>query len=279
MAQRNFTDSEEAEIAKLYTVGGFGVKQIKRAYGYKYHISFSHALKRQGVKIRSNHENNRLYDLNPHVFDVIDNEHAAYWLGFIYADGCVHNRTLLVSLNRKDIKQLEMLKEFLETEQPIKISLVSATGTTKKYKHCNLSVTHIHLAKRLKQLGINTNRPNVNKCLSQIPEYLHRHWLRGIFDGDGSWHSKPGMNICGKRDEMEACRKILVKAGASPIPQVYKHQIADVWYINYGGRRQCQMLARWMYQNATVWMERKRKIPFNWPKPQKRTRNKLGQWE
>lgn len=30
---RNFTDAEEAEIAKLYQVGGFSAKRIARAYG------------------------------------------------------------------------------------------------------------------------------------------------------------------------------------------------------------------------------------------------------
>ena len=186
MAQRNFTDSEEIEIAKLYTIGGFGVKQIKRAYGYKYHISFSSALKRQGITIRSNHENNRLYDLNPHVFDVIDNELAAYWLGFIYADGCISNRSLIVSLAQKDIDQLEKLKSFLETEQPIRKMTVGATGTNKKYQHCNLTVTHMHLAKRLNDLGVITNRGKFNKCISQIEPDMIQHWIRGLVDGERS---------------------------------------------------------------------------------------------
>jgi len=271
MPARNFTNSEEAEIVKLYTVGKFGIKQIKRAYGYKYHISFSAALKRQGVTIRSNHEANRIYKINPYVFDKIDNEQAAYFLGFIYADGCVHKRSLSVAIKREDVKIIQRLKSFLQSEHPIKNTSCGATKTDKRYNQVTFIVTHKHLAKRLKQLGINKDRPNINDCLSQVPSRLLNHWLRGLFDGDGSWHKAIGMNICGQKDAMESCRKILIKyANTSPVPQVYKHQIANIWYINYGGRVQCLRIADWIYKDATIYLKRKYTIPYNWRNPNKK---------
>ena len=275
---RNFTDSEEAEIGKLYQAG-FSTKQIMRAYGYDHHISIVAAIKRQGIEIRSNHDANRIYNLNPHVFDVIDTEEKAYHLGYIYADGCVHGRSLTMGLNAKDKIHLQRLKSFLETDAPINETEVTASKSDKKYKQVRLVVTHKHLAKRLKQLGVKRSRPDIQRCISQIPEHLLNHWLRGLFDADGSFHGKPGMGICGRKDAMKVCRQILIDyAGASPIPQVYKHTTADVWYITYGGRKQCVKLANWIYKNATIYLERKKRIPYNWPKPKTRIRNKKGQY-
>lgn len=281
MAQRNFTDSEEVEIGKLYTVGMFGVKQIQRAYGYKYHTTFGNVLRRQGVTIRSNHDNNRLYDLNPHVFDVIDNEHSAYWLGFIYADGCVYNRSLKVALAQKDIDQLEKLKMFLESNHPIEKTLVSASGTNKKYQHCNLTVTHMHLAKQLKSLGIIANRGKFDKCINQIKPDMIQHWIRGLVDGDGSFHSyKPGFSIVGRKPMLEFIRQIFAdKINRNPNIKIHKHPTAKIHSLIYMGRQQCQIIAEYLYKDATIWMARKKDTVDNYPLPQKRTRNKLGQWE
>lgn len=269
MATRNFTDSEEIEIAKLYTVGKFGVKQIKRAYGFKHHISFSAALKRHGIKIRSNHEANRIYKVNPHVFDVIDNEQAAYWLGFIYADGCVHNRSLSIAIKRKDIEIIQGLKLFLESEHPINLTMCGASNTNKRYKQAQFFVTHQHLAKRLHQLGIVAGRGQSNKTVSQIPNSLIHHWIRGLMDGDGSWHERPGISLCGEKSLLEHVRRTLSEnVDTNQNMKIHKHKTAKIHQLRYGGRLQCLRIADWLYKDATIWLERKREVWENWPKPQ-----------
>jgi transposase len=281
MGQRNFTDEEEAEIAKLYTVGGFSIKAIMRAYGYKHHISFSHALKRQGVKQRSKAERNRLYKLNPHVFDTIDNEHKAYWLGFIYADGCVHRRSLQVYLKASDKIQIKKLKEFLESESPIKYTSATAGKTNKRYKQVGLTVTDQHLVNRLRSLGITPERKTFSYCIGQIEPELHQHWIRGYFDGDGSFHSyKPGMGFCGQISLLAFIRSTFAREiGTNLHLQIYKHPKAKIHYLTYMGRPQCKKIAKWLYKDATIWMQRKRDVVENYPEPQVRTRDKLGRWQ
>ena len=34
----------------------------------------------------------RKYNVNDNYFNKIDNEEKAYWLGFLLADGCIHER-------------------------------------------------------------------------------------------------------------------------------------------------------------------------------------------
>jgi len=53
MPVRRFTDAEEREIAKLYTVGQFSVPDIMRAYGLSDSKAIYSALDRQGVERRT----------------------------------------------------------------------------------------------------------------------------------------------------------------------------------------------------------------------------------
>lgn len=281
MSTRNFTDSEEVEIAKLYTIGGFGIKEIKRAYGYKHHISFSNALKRQGVTIRSNHENNRLYSVNHNFFDVIDTEEKAYFLGWIYADGCVYNRTLSIGIKREDRNMLEKFKQAIDSEHPITDSLVGDGTSNNKHKQSGIFITHKDLAKRLKDLGIIPRRGKPEKSTSQIPDHLLHHWIRGLVDGDGSFHSyKPGFSLVGSKPLLDFIRKTFAnEIGLNPDIKIYKHPTAKIHSLIYMGRPQCLKIAEWLYRDATIWMPRKRDIVENYPAPTKRERNPKGQYK
>ena len=99
-------------------------------------------LKSRNVQIR-NLQNETKF--NQHVFDSIDTEEKAYWLGFIFADGYVSTRdnTFEVSLKLSDFEHLEKLKKFLEW-----------SGTVKKDSfRCRLSVVNKHLKQTLVNYG------------------------------------------------------------------------------------------------------------------------------
>lgn len=274
---RNFTDSEEAEIGKLYQAG-FSAKQITRAYGLNHHISIVAAIRRQGIEIRSNHDANRLYLVNHNFFDVIDTEEKAYILGFVYADGAVHKRSLIVTLSSKDKKQLEKIKACLQSEHPINDHIRKAWKGGKRYKASTLNITHGHLAKRLKSLGIIKKRPNLENCISQIPNHLIHHWIRGLIDGDGSFHTKPGFGIVGGKPLLEFIRKTFTsEIELNPNIKIHKHPTAKVYSLVYGGRIQAQKIANYLYKDATIWLERKREVVENYPEPMPRTKNKSGQ--
>ena len=44
----------------------------------------------------------RKYFFNEDFFEIIDNENKAYWLGFIYADGYVSAKSLVIELHKDD---------------------------------------------------------------------------------------------------------------------------------------------------------------------------------
>ena len=57
-------------------------------------------------------------------FQTIDTENKAYWLGFIYADGCVSKdlHYLTIDLSIADIDHIEKFKNEIDAHQKISIS-------------------------------------------------------------------------------------------------------------------------------------------------------------
>lgn len=276
---RNLTDAEEAEVTKIYKAG-FSAKAIARAYHLPSKQSIIGALKRQGVTQRSPAERNRLYKLDPHKFDVINHEHKAYWLGFLYADGNVNReKTLNLGLKIVDIEHLEKFRDFLESESPVRTFQQKCAG--KYYPQARVSFTDRHLAARLMSLGIVKGRPDFHPAIVSMPDALHSHFLRGFWDGDGGASKNPnsGINFCGREDFLVWIRAYMSEhAGTNPNLKVSKHKTANLYYLAYSGRIQALNAFNVLFQNATVWLERKRKRIESWPPAKPRGRNKKGQF-
>jgi intein-encoded DNA endonuclease-like protein len=262
MPARNFTDTEEAEIAKIY-LSGKSTRDIAKAYGLNHHISICSALERQGITQRAAPERNRLYKFNINAFDKIDNEQSAYWWGFIYADGNISRRSLTVGLKSTDASQLVALSSFLQSESPIKFR--DNYIKEQVYYRVQLLVTDRYFSDRLRQLGIIPHRPIFKDVLLQLPEYLISHWIRGYFDGDGSARTDMAISIVGQQRMLIWMREVFANgAGTNPNLRLQKHTKSDIYYLNISGRIQALKIADYLYKDATVWLDRKKIIVDSW---------------
>ncbi len=264
MGQRNFTDAEEAEIGKIY-LAGHSAKAIMRAYGLRFHISICAALERQGITQRPAPERNRLYKLNAHAFDEITTQEQAYWLGYLYADGYVgRNRTLAVRLKRADAQHLFRLRDFLQSESPIKEN-VHYIGD-KGYPQAHVEFTDQHLAARLQEIGIRVGRPDAQTMIDAIPEHLYRHWLRGQIDGDGCiMCPKPKHALIISLTSQEAMlihvRRIIAShLGLNPNLAIRRVNNEQIFCLIYGGNICALAVASWIYKDATVFLPRKYEV-------------------
>jgi len=119
----------------------------------------------------------RKYSLNEAAFDV-GTDAAAYWAGFIFADGCVlpHRNRLYVSAHERDAGHLRALLAFLGSDQPLSVS--------KSRPMVAVSVHSHHLVEALRRLGIeprkSTGRPRAASWLASRSAF----WA-GMVDGDG----------------------------------------------------------------------------------------------
>lgn len=128
------------------------------------------------------------YSYNKDYFKVIDTEEKAYWLGFIFADGCIsekdgNSKRLKITLKLSD---LEHISKFINSiEGNLKPSIKTAKCKGKDFGVAEVVINCTEMCNDLIKLGA---IPNKTKLL-EVPEIeydLKNHFMRGYIDGDGS---------------------------------------------------------------------------------------------
>lgn len=144
----------------------------------KYHVSISKIAQvwaKAGLKGKAP----RIYYYDEHYFENIDSYDKAYFLGFIGSDGCVfypkdtRQSIIKMTIQKEDIKVLELFKEKLHSNKPIYVG-----------DYVTFEVSSNIMADDLYKLGL-SNRKTYDNCIANIDDTLMPHLLRGYFDGDG----------------------------------------------------------------------------------------------
>ena len=222
----------------------------------EYNIStkklFSDYLKSKGIEVIN--YNNKV-DLNEDVFEIIDSEEKAYWLGFLYADGSVtktNKRSRLeLCLKEADLNHIEKFKEFLQSNNKILYK------TSKLGNSYRLNVSSVKLVSDLMNKGCTPRKSLILKFPTEdiVPRDLIRHFMRGYFEGDG-WlgfyrdQKHHRCNIVGTYDFIVSfckvlnmdCEKITTKG------KIYQYEFK---------RHQVKELLNFMYSDCNVYLERK----------------------
>lgn len=127
---------------------------------------------------------------NENYFEVIDSPAKAYWLGFLYTDGYVTtNYRWGVELSIKDISHLELfLKDF---DSNIVIRTRTRTNKTfqKENTSCSIQIKNKKMYNSLLKKGVVQNKTKTLKfpTVEQVPKEFMPDFIRGLFDGDGSY--------------------------------------------------------------------------------------------
>jgi hypothetical protein len=139
--------------------------------------------KKQIIKRKDvNYIKKRKYFYNEDFFERIDNEEKAYFLGFLFADGCVINNVekyryqVTLKLHTKD---KHILEEFIK-----KINGEMDVWTHGQRDICEINLSGKKIVTDLINKGVVPNK-TFTITYPIIDEYLERHFLRGYFDGDG----------------------------------------------------------------------------------------------
>ena len=216
-------------------------------------------LKRRDVVMRPCSQ--RKYIVNDNVFDEINTEAAAYWLGFVYADGCVHPERNVLTMNLS-VKDKDHTEKFVSWAGGVCRELHSPS------MHAGVARAEIRSALMLKSLqshGV-TPRKSGNIRMPALDGKLVRHFIRGYFDGDGCifvarkalHHDRYGMNIVSNNEFLEDLQIALeVETGVchgrtSPLGTSGK--VRTLWFTV---QKEIHTLLAYMYLGATVALERK----------------------
>ena len=121
-----------------------------------------------------------------HKFEKIDTEEKAYWLGFLDADGCIHNGRnydygIELGLQEQDYSHLVKFKDFIEKDNKI---CYREKINSYRYQFKNKTMN-----KDLINLGCVPHKSLILKFPDedQVPDNFLIPFIRGYFDGDGSF--------------------------------------------------------------------------------------------
>jgi hypothetical protein len=201
----------------------------------------------------------RKYNCDDHFFKQ-ESEEAFYWAGFIAADGCLHiskrnSYQVIINLSVKDHAHVEKFKKSIFAENPV----------IKTKTHSRISVCSKIMFDDLAKFGIGPRKTHTHK----FPEWLanHKlvnHFMRGYFDGDGGFYLSTGgythqmtSRICGTISFLNTYRNILINNKISKTPKSYMYNGQGA--LNYSGNVQNLKLSTFLYDNSTIWLERKYK--------------------
>ena len=177
----------EQKICADYQTGNYSSREL----GIKYNLSKTCVLK---ILERYNipKKNRRLVNnnLDTDYFKVIDTEEKAYFLGFIFADGCVSNDEFFLDINEKDIEILLAFREQIHSNCKI------STRKRSNSMMSRIAIKNKEFCSHLAQYGIIDNKTKRTNHLpkNSIPTVFYKDFLRGLIDGDG-WVVKTKENL------------------------------------------------------------------------------------
>ena len=216
---------------------------------------------------------------NKDFFENIDTEEKAYFLGFIVADGSIgiykNIKTFQIMLQSQDKYILEKLRTLLgyniEKYDEKKDSIIVTQGNLKYSKSKDeyaLSISCSKIYDDLYSHGIYPRKTFNTSIPSGIPDNLFRHFVRGLFDGDGCITNNTGYNtkrivFYGQNSLLEPLQNKL-KEDIPTLNNVKIFHKETLSMLTYGSKKDVEAFYHYMYDNATVFLTRKKnKFPIS----------------
>lgn len=261
-----------ADAEKLYIVEKMPYYKIGKILGVC-RKSISYYLRKGGYESNQKYARNvdpsklRKYTLDETVFDVIDNEEKAYWLGFIYADGAISelNNSIEVGLKYDDYSHIEKLQMFFKTNHPIYSKIKYNKLYDKQYKGYRLFITNKKIKDSLINLGCVQRKSNILSFPDEnmVPINLLSHFVRGYFDGDGHVGFRENKSSISANVEILGSKMFLIGlinwTGFNDINIHGFNHSQSTYRILVRGNKAKEILDK-IYKDASIYLERKYKV-------------------
>lgn len=267
MPSKIITNELKDEIIKYYLSKPMTLKQV----GDKYKLStptIGKILKDipKYTKARLNNPN-----MNEDFFHCIDNEKKAYFLGLLISDGNVYvdnsgsgrQASISITLDSKDEYLLTKFKEVIN----------SNTNVSHDGRGCSqIAVRSDIMAQDLKQYGVIPRKSYHTYLPKNISNKMMLHLIRGIFDGDGSIIAKlnndnrflHSFSFCGTHQLMEDISNYCFDyLSLQQKPTVYDYKDRELSELKIQDKNDMYIFGKWIYTNATIFMNRKKDIYNN----------------
>ncbi|MGF9711624.1 hypothetical protein [Paenibacillus naphthalenovorans] len=200
----------------------------------------------------------RIKPFNENYFQTLTPE-SAYWLGFIQADGNVSSErhVLSIEIHSRDKYLLEMFAEDIGAE--------THNITLNKRNHARLRLWSKRMHADLIALGILPRKSFTGSYPIIEDRTLFKHYIRGVFDGDGSIMMKkrkdrsprPRAVILGSKSFCDWAFPLIQKCANINVGGVYA--LSTIYGVTFEGYPSVEKFYSWLYEDSNgLCLERKK---------------------
>lgn len=255
---RGLLNSESVDkIIEMYC-NGDSLKEI----GHALHFSpetIKKILEENNISIRNISQSSSVYDINENYFDAIDDQNKAYILGLLYADGnrSGSSNTITINLQERDRDILDKIKHCIGFSGPL--HYIDYHGEWNRQNQWKLAFSNKHMAEQLYQYGVVPNKEFKVEFPTFLDEELLPHFIRGYLDGDGCIvKSEKRVSMTGTIMLLSGIKEYVESIlGIHFSIQHYKKKNPITCDIRVAGRNQCKKFLDYIYDNATIYLNRK----------------------
>lgn len=203
--------------------------------------------------------------INSNYFSVIDKPEKAYWLGFLFTDGCVDKlRTtgrIRLQLQERDKEILEKFKEDLQLDCKIIYNIRPNSIC------CSVEFTDEQIFQDLANYNIIPKKTyNINHIpYEKIPLEFRPAFALGLFDGDGSlycdsnYSTDVSINYTAYHETEVIDFQNLINS-LTGIEKKNKNFYTNAWHTQWRGRLQVIHILDILYNNCPRFLKRKHDI-------------------
>lgn len=215
-------------------------------------------LNKHGIKSRGNKQG---YPRDELYFNQINTPEKAYWLGFLYADGCVHDGTTNeISINITDKEHTEKFKNAIKAINN-KITETKDNRMPNSKPLYQFTIKDKQLHSDLIKWGCVPKKTFLIEKIPNIPRDYISHFIRGYFDGDGSLHwlqSTNNYRISFTSGSKKFLQEILKELECSSI-NISQQKDSNTYYFQIAGRKQVEKILNYLYKDSAENMRLDRK--------------------
>ena len=260
---KHITSEKEADIVRDYCSAPVTIEQIAE----KYNVSFPSVIKILNKHKIARWSKSRMLspELREDYFETIDTECKAYFLGLLLTDGNVYvnGNRYNISITLKDGDRYLIEKFLREIKCNKKI-----TGDNRGCSE--VAIRSKKMACDLSKYGIIPQKSLQQELPNNIDDMLFSHFLRGIMDGDGnlSFYSRRGrkvhdkaVRLCSGTQKFLEDLVVVLKNNLdlSYCPKV-RQEKDNTFSISYRNKSDMYKILSYMYDDATIYMKRKKEI-------------------
>lgn len=198
------------------------------------------------VTLRPALSDNMVNFFDEKFFSKIDTSAKAYWLGFLFADGCVAaGRYVTIKLSSRDRNHIE---KFMDAIDYSGVGIKDVDNGT-KFGASYLTLESKQMVSDLISRGCVPNKSQIISAPQGVPKKFYRDFVRGVCDGDGYLRDTCPCNveICGSHNLM-----LFISDQIGGIPRPHR----GVYRISLHSRNALNAI-EYMYKDAEDYLERK----------------------